>query len=112
MQLYDKVKVIKNKKEYNNNNVFAGESGIIWEPEIIDNTFYVMFNNNSDEEFYKFCNINIEDLEFVEKGFGDDETILQELRGNNPKWWCKVENGFIVNLLGENKNKKPYDYNS
>lgn len=38
--------------------------------------------------------------------------ILDELPKNNPKWWCKVEDGFIVNLLGEKKNKIAYDYNS
>lgn len=27
-------------------------------------------------------------------------------------WWCKVEDGYIVNLKGEKKNKTPYDYDS
>ena len=27
------------------------------------------------------------------------EQILQDLPKQNPKWWCKVEDGYIINLL-------------
>jgi len=37
---------------------------------------------------------------------------LEDLPGNDPNWWCKVEDGYITNLKGERKNKIPYDYNS
>ena len=40
------------------------------------------------------------------------EFILNDLPQNNPKWWCKVEDGYILNLLGEKKNKEPYKYHS
>ena len=38
--------------------------------------------------------------------------MTADLPLNNPKCWCKVENGYILNLLGEKKNSIPYDYNS
>ena len=56
--------------------------------------------------------IKIKDLELVEESDMTDEQILADLPKNDPHWWCKVENGYIVNLLGEKKNKIPFDYNS
>ena len=126
MQVYDKVKVLKDRDEYKKYNVYKGMVGTIMSGEIRDNTFLVCF---IDPRFYdknfvwtdenmktmqedNFCVIKIEDLEVVEKGFADDKIILEELPKKNPKWWCKVENGYIINLLGEKKNKIPYDYNS
>ena len=47
------------------------------------------------------------DIETVEDGHYTDEIILKDLPKQNPKWWCKVENGYIINLLGEKKNKIP-----
>lgn len=41
-----------------------------------------------------------------------DEDILEDLPGHDPAWWCKVEDGYILNLKGERKNKIPYDYDS
>ncbi|MBQ8178122.1 MAG: hypothetical protein IJ033_02910 [Clostridia bacterium] len=41
-----------------------------------------------------------------------DEDILEDLPTPDPRWWCKVEDGYILNLLGERKNKVAYDYNS
>ena len=126
MQVYDKVKVLKDNDEYKKCNVHKGMVGTIMSGEIRDNCFDVCF---IDPRFYdksfvwtdenmktmqedNFCVIKIEDLEVVEKGFADDKIILEELPKKNPKWWCKVENGYILNLLGEKKNKIPYDYNS
>ena len=94
------------------NNVYAGEIGTIFEAEIRDNSFFVIFDNHSDSKWYKDCIIKIEDLQFVEDGNVKDEEILEALPKQNPKWWCKVENGYIMNLLGEKKNKIPYDYKS
>lgn len=129
MKFLDKVKVVNLKKSYEKENIKLNEVGVIWEAEIRDNSFYVMFDNNSDEKFYnnfdekfdnekkdksffKYCIINIEDLELVEEGLADDNTILDALPQNNPNWWCKVEDGYILNLLGERKNKEPYKYNT
>lgn len=112
MKYFDRVKVLRNKKVYNDHNIFAGEIGWINEPEIRANCFDVYFDNNDDEDWYKDCLINVEDLEFVEDGGMTDKQILNDLPKNDPRWWCKVENGYILNLLGEKKNKIPYDYNS
>lgn len=126
MNIYDKVKVIKDRDEYKNCGVHKGMIGSIICGEIRDSSFHVCFidpkfndknirwsdNTIKDFEDDKFCSIQIEDLELVEKGFADDKIILSELPKQNPKWWCKVENGYIINLLGEKKNKIPYDYKS
>lgn len=41
-----------------------------------------------------------------------DEDIIEMIPLNNPEWWCKVEDGYIINLKGDRKNKIPYKYNS
>ncbi len=41
-----------------------------------------------------------------------DETLLEDLPEHDPAWPCKVENGYIVDLLGNRFNKIPYDYDS
>ena len=61
---------------------------------------------------YAEIEINVSDLELVKDNKITDSAILEALPKKNPKWWCKVENGYIINLLGEKKNKIPYDYNS
>ena len=76
------------------------------------NCFYVVF---IDPNFIKdniLAVIKIKDLELVEESDMTDEQILADLPKNDPHWWCKVENGYIVNLLGEKKNKIPFDYDS
>ena len=112
MKYFDKVKVVVEKKEYIKDNIHKGEIGIIWLPEIRENTFYVCFDNNDEFNWYKYCEIKIEDLELLEDGQCNNEEILEALPNNDPNWWCKVENGFILNLKGEKKNKIPYDYES
>lgn len=112
MKYLDKVKVIADKDIYKKDNINNGEIGIIWLPEIRDNSFYVAFETGEISNWYKYSNIKIEDLELVEEGIITDDGILESLPKNNPQWWCKVENGYIKNLLGESKNKIPYDYNS
>ena len=109
MKYMDKVRVVSDN--YQNQNVCLGEIGMIINPEIRENEFYIIFDNN-DYEWYKYCAIKVEDLELVEEGNYSDEQILQDLPKQNPKWWCKVEDGYILNLLGEKKNKVPYDYES
>ena len=59
-----------------------------------------------------FLEMDIEDLEVVEESNMTDDEILESIPLKNKKWWCKVENGYIVNYLGEKKNKIPHDYNS
>ena len=128
MKLYDDVKVIVDKEEYRKEGVKKGMIGYIVLPELRDNSFFVSFidenykKHKDDPEWFDlhykelkddlFCEIKIQDLELVKDGGCTDSEILDELPKNNPKWWCKVEDGYILNLLGEKKNKIPYDYNS
>ena len=109
MKYLDTVKVLK---DYKQSNISKGDVGTIFDAEIRDNCFNVIFNTNDKKDWYKYCVIKIEDLLVVEESNTTDEQILEELPLNNPKWWCKVESGYILNLLGEKKNKIPYDYNS
>ena len=126
MKYLDKVKVIKDRKQYEENQVFKNMIGTICDAEIRDKSFHVAFIDErvKDKEFmsieeniYKlkddiFCSIRIEDLELVEDMKTPDKWILDSIPKHNKKWWCKVEDGFIVNLVGERLNKVPYDYNS
>ena len=112
MKYLDTVKLIKNKDTYNNENIHVGEIGFIDSPEIRNNKFYVCFDNDSEENWYKWCEIDIQDLELVKSENISDDILLNDLPKQNPKWWCKVEDGYILNLLGEKKNKIPYDYDS
>ncbi len=112
MKYLDKVKLTVDRDRYKKDNVFKGEIGIIWLPEIRENEFYVAFETGNQKDRYKYSCIKIEDLELVEDRGCSNEDILDGIPKNNPKWWCKVEGGYILNLLGEKKNKIPYDYNS
>ena len=126
MKYLDKVKVIKDRKQYEENQVFKNMIGTICDAEIRDKSFHVAFIDErvKDKEFmsieeniYKlkddiFCSIRIEDLELVEDMKTPDDWILDAIPKHNKKWWCKVEDGFIVNLVGERLNKVPFDYNS
>lgn len=106
MKYFDMVKVIADKKEYRDWEVYEGMIGQITIPDIVDNCFCVDFMEG------KWCKINVADLVVVEEDEDDDEFLLSELPDKNPATWCKVKNGYIINLLGEKKNKVPYDYNS
>lgn len=126
MKYMDEVRVIKDKKEYNKEGIYAGRTGWINSCEIRSGSFQVIFIDPryidetfewNDESIYLLAEdviitMNIEDLEFVSDGGATDEIILSGLPQNDPRWWCKVEDGFIYNLLGEKKNKIAYDYNS
>ena len=113
MQYGDMVKVVIEKKDYSKNNVHKDMIGMLSDAEIRNNCFMVIFSykySPDNEDIY--IPIFVGDLEVTEKGNYTDKQILADLPKQNPKWWCKVENGYILNLLGEKKNKIPYDYNS
>ncbi len=112
MKVYDKVRVTRDKESYNADNIYKGDIGTIWFAEIRFNTFAVYFEKPTAKVDFTLCDIDIADLELVEDGESTDNEILEELPTPDPRWWCKVENGYILNLLGEKKNKIPYDYNS
>jgi len=111
MKWLDRVKVTVSKKKYEDAGVFKGAEGVIILSEIRKNTFEVVFSDEDGRD-YAMIEINVADLELVRENTITDEDILEDLPLHDPHWWCKVEDGFILNLLGEKKNKIPYDYNS
>lgn len=127
MKYLDKVKLI-NDKDYVDSGLKSGRIGRIISAEIRDDEFYVNF---IDENFYRhkddkswFENhmkelkddisipVKIVDLEVLEESDITDKDLLEAIPKNDSKWWCKVEDGYILNLLGEKRNKVPFDYNS
>ena len=112
MKMYDLV-MVENAKDYIlRQGVRTKRVGKIISPDIEDASFMVAFVDERCIEEDLFACIKIEDLVLVEKGFANDKIILRALERKGPKTWCKVENGFIVNLEGDRKNKIAYDYNS
>ena len=110
MKYLDKVRVISNK--YEKDGIFKGDVGHILSAEIRNNTFD-FYRENPLTKADDLCSaIFVGDLELVESAGATDEDILEALSGHNPDWWCRVEDGYILNLKGERKNKIPYDYNS
>ena len=109
MKWLDKVKVLTDK--YEREGVKKGAVGTIIMSEIRYNEFEVVFSHEDGRD-YAEIEIFVGDLEVVRSSDITDADILEDLPGKNPDWWCKVENGYILNLKGERKNKIPYDYNS
>ncbi len=126
MKFLDDVKVIKDREEYKKENVFVGMIGTIIDAEIRDNYFNVIFIDErvkdkmfmADENNFLslkddiVCPIKIEDLVLVKDNNCSDEMILDAIPNYRKDWYCKVEDGYIINLEGKKKNKIPYDYNS
>lgn len=124
MKLLDEVKVINNN--YKDDGITQGMIGSIIEADIRWNSFYVCFQDQRvfDEEFMKIkdnvfklnddicLGIKISDMEVVKESDIDDSKIFDSLPENYKDWWCKVQDGYIINLKGEKKNKKAYDYDS
>jgi len=124
MKLLDKVKVIKNRKEYEAENIYQGRVGTIIDAALIFNSFQVSLSNDNWDELVKLyggdaCDyaygdtviyILAEDLEVVEESDVTDEEIKKNLPNEDPHLWCKVENGYIYNLLGEIQNPEQYKY--
>lgn len=126
MKFLDKVQVINERLSYTKENVRKNMIGTIIDAEIRDDCFNVIFVDEkpNDKNFILddktmleikddiICPINIRDLKLIKNNNCSDEKILESIPLHNKKWWCKVEDGYITNLLGEKKNKIPYDYNS
>ncbi len=126
MKMFDEIRVVNDCKYYNKEGVFKERIGRINSAEIRDNCFEVIF---IDERFFDkgfewtdeavetmkddiFLEMKIEDMEVIEESNLTDDEILESIPLHNKEWWCKVEDGYIMNLLGEKKNKIPYDYDS
>lgn len=85
--------------------------GTIILSEIRSLTFDVVFSDKTGYD-YAEREIFVGDMELVRGAGATDEEIPEDLPGHNPAWWCKVEDGYVLNLKGERKNKIPYDYDS
>ncbi len=109
MKWLDEVKVLTDK--YESEGVKKGSIGTIIFAWLRDDKFEVVFSNKDGKDYADIL-IHVKNLEVVKSSAVTDEEILKDLPRNNPLWWCKVENGYILNLLGERKNKIPYDYDS
>ena len=111
MKWLDEVRVTAGKPEYEECGVHSGAIGTIIMSEIRYNKFEVVFSDSKGKD-YALIEIYVGDLEVVRSSNLTDEDILEDLPKHDPHWWCKVEDGYILNLLGEKKNKIPYDYES
>jgi hypothetical protein len=107
MKYLDSVKIITDK--YKDKGILFGSKGVIISAPIRNNSFEVEVLNVKEVETFVF---GIEELEVEKESNVTDGDILEDLPQNDPRWWCKVEDGYILNLLGEKKNKEPYEYNS
>lgn len=124
MKLLDDVRVINNN--YKDEGISKGMIGTIIEADIRWDSFYVCFQDQRvyDKEFMKIqdnifklnndicTGVKISDMELVKESNVDDKGIYENLPENHKDCWCKVEDGFIVNLKGKKKNKIPYHYNT
>lgn len=124
MKLLDEIKVVNDN--YKDNGITQGMIGTIIEADIRWNSFYVCFQDQRvyNKEFMKIqdnilklqkdicLGIKISDMEVVRESSVDNNEIYNNLPENHKDCWCKVENGFIVNLKDEKKNSIPYCYNS
>ena len=108
MKYLDGIEITSDK--YEKIGIPKGTRGAIVIPEIRGNTFECeLFDVDEEVELHE---IHVADMIVTRESTLTDAEIQEELPKQNPRWWCKVENGFIMNLLGEKKNKIPYDYNS
>ena len=123
MKLFDKVKVIKDRNEYKEQRVYKNMIGTITDACLIFNSFEVSFTDDWNtlvklygEDAWNYGKedivlyIQAEDLEVVEESDVTDEEIQKNLPNEDPRIWCKVENGYIYNLLGEVQNPEQYKY--
>ena len=110
MKYFDRVRVISD--DYEEYGIKRGDEGHILTPEIRDGTFLFYRENPETGMDDADAAVKVKDHELVIDYHATDEMILDALPLKNPAWPCKVENGFIVNLLGEKVNKIAYDYDS
>ena len=73
-------------------------------------TFEVEFMQNM--KTIAIAVVYVGDLEVYYTSNISDAQLLDNLPTPNPLWWCKVEDGYILNLNGDRKNKIAYDYRS
>ncbi len=124
MKLLDDV--IVTNDNYANEGVYKGMRGTILDAPIIWNSFFVNFQDQRvyDKEFMRvqknifnlnddiYIPVNIKDLKVIKPSKQTDAELAEALPPAPENWWCKVENGYILNAKGERKNKIAYDYDS
>lgn len=110
MKYFDRVRVISD--DYEEYGIKRGDEGHILLPEIRYGAFEFHREDPVTGMDDASAAVKVKDLELVIDYHTTDEMILDALPLKNPAWPCKVENGFIVNLLGEKVNKIAYDYDS
>jgi len=110
MKYLDRVRITSNK--YEKYGIRKGDEGHILSAAIRDGRFDFWREDSISKGDNASSDVKIEHLELVSPANVSDDAILADLPKNDPKWWCKVEGGYILNLKGESKNKIPYDYNS
>ena len=109
MKWLDEVKVLTDK--YESEGVKKGDIGTIILAWLRNDKYEVVFSDKDGRDYAELL-IHVKYLSVVRSSDINDEDILEDLPGHNPEWWCKVEDGYILNLKGKRKNKIPYDYNS
>lgn len=105
MKYLDEIEVITDN--YEKFGIPKGAKGTIIMPEIRNQCFECELDCSVE-----IFPIKIKDLKVISESQIEDSIILNDLPTNEPKWWCKVEDGYIINLLGERKNKEQYNYDS
>lgn len=116
MKLYDRVKLIADKAKYEKEGVKKGEIGTIIQECLmftaskIGSFDVVFFEDGDDDEVY--VSVDVCDLEVVAESAITDEILLECISSHDPSRYCKVVDGYIMNLKGEKLNKIPYKYDS
>ena len=116
IKLYDRVKLIVDKTKYQKEGVKKGDVGTIIQECLMFTgskigSFDVMFFEDSeDDEVY--VSVDVCDLEVVSESAITDENLLEGLPMHDPSRYCKVVDGYIMNLKGEKLIKIPYKYDS
>ncbi len=116
MKLFDKVRLISDKKKYEIDGVKKGEIGTIIQECLMFTESkigcfdVVFFPQAPNKDVY--ISVDVCDLEVVEESTITDEDLLDCISSHNPAKWCKVVDGYIMNLKGEKLNKIPYQYDS
>lgn len=59
-----------------------------------------------------YLSVDVCDLEVVYESGMTDEDILEDLPMHDPARYCKVVDGYIMNLKGEKLNKIAYQYDT
>ena len=107
MKYLDEIEITTSK--YEKFGIPIGTKGVIILAAMRNNCFECELFDLAGTETYS---INIKDMKVLNSSNVADKEILNDLPKHNPSWWCKVENGFIINLKGEKKNKIPFNYDS